>query len=171
MAQDICVGMSQPRGGKQMALIYVVEDDRSIQEIETFALTGAGFHGPISAGQRIPLSVSHHCRAEVLIVLPPHILQIGVGIIFVFADLQQTDGNIGTMIGDALQIGGDIGQDKSQLYGTISFSETPYMALPDLQDQGVNDLLQRFHPAGQFQIILHETPGQLSGQDRFPGPV
>ncbi len=43
MAQDICVGMSQPRGGKQMALIYVVEDDRSIQEIETFALTGAGF--------------------------------------------------------------------------------------------------------------------------------
>ncbi len=26
-----------------MALIYVVEDDRSIQEIETFALTGAGF--------------------------------------------------------------------------------------------------------------------------------
>ena len=26
-----------------MALIYVVEDDKSIQEIETFALSGAGF--------------------------------------------------------------------------------------------------------------------------------
>ncbi len=25
-----------------MALIYVVEDDKSIQEIETFALSGAG---------------------------------------------------------------------------------------------------------------------------------
>ena len=26
-----------------MALIYVVEDDRNIQEIETFALSGAGY--------------------------------------------------------------------------------------------------------------------------------
>ncbi len=37
------LGNLQWKGEKQMALIYVVEDDKNIQEIETFALSGAGY--------------------------------------------------------------------------------------------------------------------------------
>ena len=41
------------KGGVTMALIYVVEDDKNIQEIETFALTNVGYRveGFVSAGE------------------------------------------------------------------------------------------------------------------------
>ena len=43
MALNSYKAVDSQKGGIRMALIYVVEDDKSIQEIESFALTNVGY--------------------------------------------------------------------------------------------------------------------------------
>ena len=55
------------------------------------------------------------------------------------------DGDIGAVVGDALEVGQQVVQDKAQLDGALPGLQPADMAHPDLLDQLVNGLLQRLH--------------------------
>ena len=81
-----------------------------------------------------------------------------MGIEAAFADLLNTDADVGTVVRNALEVRAQICQIKAQINRTLALPQPLNMTLLDFHVQTVNDLFERFDPGRQFQVFGLESP-------------
>ncbi len=83
-------------------------------------------------------------------------VQILVGVEGTFVQLDHGDGHVGAVIGDTLQVGQQIVEDKAGADGTGALLQALHVMQLHLVAEIVDDLLQRLDLLGAFQILSHK---------------
>ena len=84
---------------------------------------------------------------------------IGMRLVFIRVDLDQTDSNIRTVIRHSLVDRDDIFEDQSGLHLAFIFPEADDVALFHLDAEVIDDLLERFYRDRFIEIIIYEDGG------------
>ena len=78
---------------------------------------------------------------------------ISVGVQVVRLAFDDTDGDVGAVVGDALEVGQQVIENKAQLNGALSRLEPVDVAHLDLLNELVDGLLQRLHLPGGHGVV------------------
>ena len=82
-----------------------------------------------------------------------HVVQIFVDMQAVVGHLDAAPGDVGAVVGHALQTGEQVGPDEAQLDGTLDLLQPQDVAVAQLLLQSVHHLLQRLDLCGQDRVV------------------